>query len=179
MLRIAGGEHRGRKLKAVPGDTTRPTSARVREALFSIAGPRRRVLDGFSGTGAIALEALSRGAERAVAVEKNARAVAVIEENARLLGLEDRLRVIRGDAPGALSALASGEFDLVFADPPYAFEDWERLMAALARTASADGIVVVEHGVDRPSPACPSLDLLREYRYGGTALSVYRPTSQD
>lgn len=178
MLKIAGGEHRGRKLKAVPGEGTRPTSALVREALFNIVGPRRpdRVLDAFSGTGAIALEALSRGAGRAVAIEKSPRAAAIIAENAAALGAGDRIAIVRDEVLGALARLVPEPgFDLLFADPPYAFDRWELLLAALARVARPGAIVAIEHAADRPLPETPALTPIRDHRYGGTALSLFAP----
>ncbi len=176
MLKIAGGEYRGRKLKAVPGEGTRPTSAMVREALFNIVGPRRpdRVLDAFSGTGAIALEALSRGAGQAVAIEQSARAAAVIAENAAALGAGDRIAIVRDEVLRALARrVPEPGFDLLFADPPYAFERWEELLAALARVAGPGAIVAIEHAADRPLPEAPALEPVRAYRYGGTALSLF------
>lgn len=172
-LKIAGGEHRGRKIEAVPGDTTRPTSGVVREALFSIAGPRQSVLDCFSGTGAIALEALSRGALRAVAIERNPRAAAVIRANARKLGVEARLELIQADAFAALARLGPQTFELLFADPPYAFSDWDRLVALLAAHVAPGGLLVLEHSGD---PPLPSFEVeARVYRYGGTRLTALRP----
>ncbi len=180
MLKIAGGEHRGRKLKSVPGETTRPTSAMVREALFNIVGPRRpeRVLDAFSGTGAIALEALSRGAGHAVVIDKSARAAAVIAENAAALGAGDRIAIVRDDVLRALARMVTEPgFDLIFADPPYAFERWGDLMESLARVARPEAVVAIEHAADRPLPESFALASIRDYRYGGTALSLFSPRS--
>jgi len=122
-LRIVGGALRGRTLRAFPGDGTRPTADRVRQSLFDLLGQRMdglAVLDLFAGTGALGLEALSRGASRAVLVEKDARACGVILGNLSDLKLEAQARVLRGELPGALGQLRGQRFDLVFSDPPYA-----------------------------------------------------------
>src|ERR671936_809382 len=105
---MVGGEARGRPLRAVPGRSTRPTADRVRQSLFDLLGQRMdglAVLDLYAGTGALALEALSRGAGRAVLVERDARACAAIAHNVESLGYGDRCRVIRGELPAALRQL--------------------------------------------------------------------------
>src|SRR5262249_27972101 len=122
-MRIIGGDARGRTLRAVPGDATRPTSDRVRQSLFDLLGQRMdglAVLDLYAGTGALALEAISRGAVRAVLVENDARSCGVIYANIAALKAEQRCRVVRGELPGALAQLRGDKFDLVFSDPPYA-----------------------------------------------------------
>src|SRR6185436_12967912 len=123
-MRLTGGLDRGRKLRAPRGATTRPTGAKVREAIFNILGPppEHAVLDVFAGTGALGLEALSRGASGAMFIERDGRALQALHRNLRELGLAARARVIGGDAQAALRQLA-GEgqrFGWVFIDPPYA-----------------------------------------------------------
>ncbi|KPJ55020.1 MAG: hypothetical protein AMS16_04425, partial [Planctomycetes bacterium DG_58] len=123
-MRITGGSRRGRALKTLSGREIRPTSDKVREALFDILGPRvtgAAVLDLFAGSGSLGLEALSRGAERVTFVEKSPRAIAVIRDNVEELGFEDLAAVNRLDLlarPGGLARL-DGPFDIVFVDPPY------------------------------------------------------------
>ncbi|MBU6430593.1 MAG: 16S rRNA (guanine(966)-N(2))-methyltransferase RsmD [Cyanobacteria bacterium REEB65] len=178
MLRIAGGTHRGRRLRSVRGDKTRPTSERVREALFSIAAPRRieRMLDCFAGTGAIALEALSRGASSAVAIEREPSAVAVIQANAEALGLASRLEIVRADVLVGLQELTRmPPFDLLVADPPYSYDRWDALLAGLASVAAPAALIAVEHAADQPLPVAEALQLLRDHRYGGTMLSLFEP----
>jgi 16S rRNA (guanine966-N2)-methyltransferase len=122
-MRIIAGEWRGRQIEAPPGPATRPTADRVRETLFSMLASRLgsfeglRVADLFAGSGALGLEALSRGAESATFVEKEPEAVASMRRNAEKLGAGDRVRIIPGSA---LSLPRSEPFELIFADPPYA-----------------------------------------------------------
>src|SRR5437867_231202 len=137
-MRVIGGTDRGRRLAAPRGFSTRPTAGRVREALFDILGPAvagMRVLDLFAGTGAIGIEALSRGAARAVFVERGRDALRALRANLAALHLSrDRARVVAGDAVATLPALGRSElpFDLVFLDPPYA-TTVARVLEALAR----------------------------------------------
>jgi 16S rRNA (guanine966-N2)-methyltransferase len=180
-MRVVAGEFRGRPLKAVPGRDTRPTSDRVREALFSVLGERvegARVLDLFAGTGALAIEALSRGGAGAVLVEQAAAAAAVIRENLRALGLEDAATVRRTRAETYLraSALQDGPFDLVLLDPPYAIGVGVvgGMLARLADGLLSDGAtVVVETSARAEAPVWPEgLEAERVRRYGDTALHL-------
>ena len=176
-VRVTGGELRGRLL-AVPGET-RPTEGRVREALFSIWRERvdgGRLLDLFAGSGAVALEAASRGAILVVAVEKVPRSATVLEQNVRRTGMEGVVEVRSGTLPAVLAAVAErGPFDLVYADPPYRYPDYAELLAAVAPLLTADGEVAVEHTARRELPA-EAGDLVRVEvrRYGESALSFYR-----
>ena len=136
-MRIIAGEHRGRVLKAPKGDGTRPTTDRVRESLMSMLASARGgfegavVLDAFAGSGALALEALSRGADRACLVERDGAAAKVVEANARLLDYgPDRVRVRRADVLKAAVPSVGTPYDLVFLDPPYAVEAAEEHDAA-------------------------------------------------
>lgn len=122
-MRIVGGSLRGRRLRAVPGTGTRPTADRVRQSLFDLLGQRMdalAILDLYAGTGALGLEAISRGAASALLVEKDARACGVILGNIADLRLEGQARLLRGELPSALAQLRGQRFDLVFSDPPYA-----------------------------------------------------------
>lgn len=176
-VRVSGGELRGRVL-SVPSDT-RPTEGRVREALFSIWRERvdgGRLLDLFAGSGAVALEAASRGAIVVVAVEKVPRSVAVLEQNVRRTGMDGVVEVRAGTIPGDLPAIADrGPFDLVYADPPYRYPDYAELLGAIAPLVAFDGEVAVEHTARRELPA-EAADLVRVEvrRYGESALSFYR-----
>lgn len=181
MIRIIGGTHRGRSIRTVPGRTTRPTSSLVRKALFDIARDASggRVLDLFSGTGAIALEALSRGAKDAVVIEQAKPAIATILSNARSLGLDDRLTVVRGDVMRSLEEKnpfwsALGPFSLIYADPPYAFPDWEALCAKAVRFLSPGGLLAVEHPEGVGIPPYGALSSPRDYRYGDSVISVMK-----
>jgi 16S rRNA (guanine966-N2)-methyltransferase len=172
------GRFGGRRLQAPPGRGTRPTSDRVREALFSTLGPiaGARVLDLFAGSGALAIEALSRGAASALLVERDPRAVTVIRANLDALGLAAPEAVVHaGPARAALrSASARGDtYDLVFLDPPYrsAPELGRELSAALEPVLSGGGRVVAES--DRRAPLELTLPVVHERRYGDTLVRIH------
>lgn len=177
-VRITGGSLRGRVVQ-VPR-RARPTEGRVREALFAIWQGRldgARFLDLFAGSGAVALEAVSRGAERATCLESDLAAVRLGEASARKLAPR-RITVKRLSLPGGLADFASrhaGEFDLAFADPPYRFEGYEKLIAAMAPLLAEDGELCVEHDARTEMPG-EGGRLLRtdERRYGEVGLSFYR-----
>jgi 16S rRNA (guanine(966)-N(2))-methyltransferase RsmD len=178
-VRVIAGAHRGRRLKAPAGRRTRPTSDRVREALFAVLGEigGARVLDLFAGTGALGIEALSRGATSAVFVERDAAAAAVLRENLRALGIgPEQAEVRRSDARAALrSASGRGEaYDLVFIDPPYGEADgWSRLLTAqLPGLLAPGGRVVAES--DRRAPLALGLPVETERRYGDTSITIHR-----
>ena len=181
-LRITGGEHRGRRFSLPRGSDLRPTSDRVRGAVFSILGAEvvkgSRALDLYAGSGALGLEALSRGAASVDFVEANRRRCAQIRDALTALGLSGRGSVHNGRVERILETL-EGEYGLAFADPPYALSDWNRLMRALNRPGFLDdkGIVVAEH---RHSTTMADeygrLFLTTRRRYGDTAISIYAAT---
>jgi 16S rRNA (guanine(966)-N(2))-methyltransferase RsmD len=172
-MRVIAGTYRGRRLVAPKGTEVRPTADRVREALFSILGERVRdatVLDLFAGTGALGIEALSRGAASATFVDRDTRPV-----QANLDGIAGA-EVVRSDARTfAQSALAARrQYDLVFLDPPYRDGPQRavELSETLAAVLSQHGVVVTES--DRRSPVdLPDLDLFDERRYGDTLIGLY------
>jgi 16S rRNA (guanine966-N2)-methyltransferase len=177
-MRVIAGTLGGRRLKAPPGRGTRPTSDRVREALFSMLGEigGARVLDLFAGSGALGIEALSRGAARAVFVERDARAAAVLRENLAELGLgSERAELRRGDALAALrTARERGElYDLVLIDPPYADAAGlgGKLPALLAPVLAPAARVVSES--DRRAPLVLDLPIATERRYGDTSITIF------
>lgn len=185
-MRITGGTLRSRALKAPKGQATRPTTDRVREALFGILGSAgviegARVLDLYAGTGALALEALSRGAASAVLVESARDALTALRANVAALGLEDRARVVAGDVAKAIRRLPdAGPFDLVFADPPWAMVDEGHsavVLSSLARSAgiATDGRVVLEHSTRTAPFDVDGLVRLETRKYGDTALTFYKP----
>jgi 16S rRNA (guanine966-N2)-methyltransferase len=144
-MRVIAGEFRSRVLKSLPGLDVRPTPDRLREALFSILSPRLRgavFVDLYAGTGAVGIEALSRGAERAIFIENNQDALEVIRANLKTLGLEHRGRVLQGRAASAI--LKIGTVDIAFLDPPYPLEqEYERALTALAD--DPPGITIAQH----------------------------------
>jgi 16S rRNA (guanine966-N2)-methyltransferase len=165
-MRVVAGELGGRRLVAPPGTSTRPTTDRVREAVFNSLGSAG-VLDGaivadlFAGSGAIGIEALSRGAARCIFVERDRAALRALEENLDALGLGDRARIVAADA---VVAAATIDADIVFADPPYGFDDWPKLLDRVG----AD-LVVAESG-DRID-AVEGWESTREKRYGRTRVT--------
>jgi 16S rRNA (guanine966-N2)-methyltransferase len=177
-LRIVGGAFRGRTLRSVPGEGTRPTADRVRQSLFDLLGQRMdalAVLDLYAGTGALGLEAISRGASSAVLVEKDARACGVILGNVSDLKVESQARVLRGELPAALGQLRGRKFDLVFSDPPYALRAAQAILDALcSNDLLAEGSrVVLEMDRREAQPALPAgLSLADERRYGDTLVLV-------
>jgi 16S rRNA (guanine966-N2)-methyltransferase len=179
-MRVIAGRLRGRRLTAPKGrETTRPTSDRVREALFSMLGELHRTvaLDLFAGTGALGIEALSRGAERVVFVERDAAAVAALEANLAQLGLGGQEASVRvGDALEALrTARARGEtYDLVFIDPPYSrVRELEGELSALLPALLTPGARVVVES-DRRAPAELALEVTVQRRYGDTTITIHR-----
>lgn len=176
-MRVIAGSARGRRLVTPAGDRVRPTSDRVREATFNALGSLdavvdARVLDLFAGSGALGVEALSRGAADCVFVDAAPAALAAVRDNLATCGLADRARVVRGDARDwVATAAAEGPFDLVLLDPPYAFDDWEGLFLALVAVAPG-AVLVVES--DRPVAPPPGGIVLRERRYGGTVVTIIR-----
>jgi len=173
-MRVVSGEARGRRLVTPAGRDTRPTTDRVRESVFNalesldaVAGAT--VLDLFAGSGALGIEALSRGAARRTFVEHDLAALAAVRANLDVTGLAGRAEVVSGDAHRALAAFAATgrRFDLALLDPPYATADWERLLPAVP----AD-LVVLES--DREVPVPEGWDVLRSRRYGGTVVAFAR-----
>jgi 16S rRNA (guanine966-N2)-methyltransferase len=149
-MRIIAGEFRGRRLVAPSGPATRPTTDRVREAWFSMIGrPGRLAVDLYAGTGALGFEALSRGAERVLFLERRRPALIAIRKNAEALGVSDRIRILSVDVGDARAALLrESPFDLVLADPPWT--DFDAAQAALRRLVRADllteeGLAVLGH----------------------------------
>ena len=177
-MRVIAGTYGGRRLQAPPGDATRPTSDRVREALFSILGDRvggARVLDLYAGSGALGLEALSRGADTVTFVDDAAPAIRAVRANLEQLGAAadvvraDALRWLRG-APSA-----GRQYDLVFLDPPYrrSGELGAPLSAALAPVLAEGALVVAE--ADRRAPLELTFPLTDERRYGDTLIRIHAP----
>jgi 16S rRNA (guanine966-N2)-methyltransferase len=168
-MRIVAGEFGGRRLSRPKDPRVRPTADRVREAWMSIlagAIPGARVLDLYAGSGALGLEALSRGAASATFVELNPPSLQALQANVASLGVADRATVHRGDALRYVASLPAGAFDIALADPPYARDDAARLVALFRSTPFAR-ILSVEHS------ATERLDGDSTRRYGDTALTFF------
>lgn len=178
-MRIVAGEFRGRRLHSPRGLRIRPTTDRVREAVFNIIAaevPGATVLDLFAGTGALGLEAISRGADRAVFVDRDATALRLLHTNISLCGAEGRARVIHSSAEHALSKLEAERivFELIFMDPPYGKGDLEKLLPQLHKVARNFATAVAEHHVKEIlPPACGPWLRIKERVYGDTAVSFY------
>ena len=170
-MRIVAGTWGGRTIQAPPGRGTRPTTDRVREAWMSIVSPElagARVLDLFAGSGALGLEALSRGASHCTFVEQDAKALAILKANVKALDAADRTDVFRTDALKFAGALTPGAFDIAFADPPYG-QDMATRLAKLWLAKPFARILGVEHRVDEQPPGSDD-----RRRYGDTAITFYR-----
>ncbi len=177
-MRIIAGEHRGARIFAPPGRDTRPTSDRAREAAFNLIGPvdDADVLDLFAGSGAMGLEALSRGAESVVFVENDRDACRAIDRNLDKLRLKGA-RVIQQDAAQALAseAVAGRRYDLVLVDPPYEMFSslQKRLSAYLAAVLAEHGLVVVETSSREDEPELPPLAKRTSRRYGAARITTF------
>jgi 16S rRNA (guanine966-N2)-methyltransferase len=173
---VTGGALRGRKLRTVPGQSVRPSSDRVREAVFQILAarlPGARVADLFAGTGALGIEALSRGAASCLFVERERRVAAVIERNLRELELSTVGRVVVGSVEDRLPLIGRAQpegFDLILLDPPYRYAGAPALLARLADLLAAGGRLIWEHhrgAVELP----PALAVTDERSYGQTVIT--------
>jgi 16S rRNA (guanine(966)-N(2))-methyltransferase RsmD len=179
-MRIVGGEARGRPIRAVKGSGTRPTADRVRQSIFDLLGQRMdgfAVLDLYAGTGALALEALSRGAAKAVLIEKDAKAFAVLSQNAHELGFADRCTLLHEDVGRELPRLRGRQFDLIFSDPPYATHLAQATLAAIAANdlVAPSARIVLETDRREGAPECPAgLQIADERSYGDTRIIVVR-----
>ena len=176
-MRIIAGAHKGRSLKAPKWEGLRPTSDKLRETLFNILAPRvegARVLDVFAGTGAVALEALSRGAAAATCIEHDRRAVKLIEENATLCGELNRCAIIRDVVERVFQReIPGGPFDIVVLDPPYDYAALGDAVRGAGSQLAAGGIVVLEHASRVTPPAPAGLALTRTVKSGDSALTFY------
>lgn len=174
-MRIVGGAERGRTLLSVAGTSTRPTADRVRQSLFDVLGQRcdgLAVLDLYAGTGALALEAISRGAASATLVEHEGAACKVIEQNIAALRYGDRCTLLRDDVPRALRRLLSARFDLVFSDPPYALRAAQATVDAVAPLLLPGARVVLE--MDKREPLPLRCEVLDDRVYGDTRVLIVR-----
>jgi 16S rRNA (guanine966-N2)-methyltransferase len=176
-MRIIGGRHRGRRLHTPDWPGLRPTSDRLRETLFNVLAPEvegARVLDVYAGTGAVGLEAVSRGALSVTFVEKDRRAVALLRRNAEAVG-DGACAIVARDAVAALRAPMSERFDIVFLDPPYAESARDEALLLASRHVAAGGVLVLEHATREPAPGTTgALVRVRTLRQGDSSLAFYR-----
>ena len=174
-MRIIAGTFKGRRLKAPSWDGLRPTSDKLRETLFNILAPRiegARVLDGYAGTGAVGIEALSRGAAHVTFIEQDRRAAALIAQNLAACGVEQGYTIDCGDMVSALGRLPAGaRFDLILLDPPYDADNVAEVLAAAAARLAEDGRVVLERATRRDPEVPARLTRLRDVVSGDSTLT--------
>lgn len=181
-MRVVAGEYGGRRLKAVPGMKTRPTTDKVKEAMFNIIGPYLeggQVLDLFAGSGGLSIEAVSRGADHATLVDRQYQAIKTIHENLSVTKEEDKFTVLKCDAYKMLNKLAKQEqgFDYVFLDPPYKKQQILELMEQLKKLGllNTDALIICETDqvADLPEELA-DFELIKKADYGITELTFYR-----
>ena len=181
-MRIISGTMRGKRLITLEGDAVRPTSDRVKEALFDILQFRvegRRFLDLFAGSGQIGLEAISRGAAQAVLVDASQESRRVIEQNVASLGFGDRARVVPASFAGFLQGCGE-RFDIAFLDPPYHAGLLDEALALTAACMAPGGIILCEHPKGQALPEeAGGFCKYREYRYGKVMLTSYQAPAAD
>ena len=177
-MRVIAGSLKGRQLQSPSGSQVRPTSGRLRETLFNILGHRvesAEVLDACAGSGALGLEALSRGALRAVFVDRDRQAYKLVTANVTRCGVEDRARVILGSLPAAMAAPGFPElFDLILVDPPYDDPQIGAILSALGAALRSGGTLVVERSKRTAAQQVPGLALVRTVKAGDSALDFYQ-----
>jgi len=183
-MRVIAGSAKGTPLASVPGESTRPITDRVKESLFDILGGSivgARVLDMFAGTGAVGIEALSRGAREAVFVERDRRALATIRRNLAATRLTDRAQVVAGDAFAYVGHPPEEPFDLIYIAPPQYKRLWVQALQAIDRPGylSPNGVVVVQIFPKEDEPvALQHLERTDERKYGSTLLIFFEPKAQ-
>ena len=176
-MRVIAGAFKGRRLKAPSWEGLRPTSDKLRETLFNILAPHvagARVVDGYAGTGAVGIEALSRGAAHVTFIEKDRRAVALIEENLKGCGVEGGYTIRCAAVAAALDGLpAADAFDLILLDPPYDIENASAALDAAARRLAGNGLVVLERATRREPGEPGSLRRVRDVKSGDSTLTFF------
>ncbi len=182
-MRVIAGSAKGVRLASVPGESTRPITDRVKEALFNILGgfiQDARVLDLFGGTGAVGIEALSRGARQVVFVERDRRALATIRRNLQATHLAGRAQVVAGDAFAYIAQPPAEPFDLIYIAPPQYKRMWVRALQEIDRPGylTPDGLAIVQIFPKEDEPlTLEYLERSEERRYGSTLLIFYEPTA--
>ena len=176
-MRVIAGHFKGRRLKAPTWPGLRPTSDKLRETLFNVLAPRiegARVFDGYAGTGALGIEAFSRGAAHVTFVDKDRRAAALIEENLGACGVEGGYTICCAEIAAALDALpAADAFDLILLDPPYDIENVSAALEAAARHMTAGGLVVLERSTRREPEALAALRRVRDVKSGDSTITLF------
>lgn len=179
-MRVIAGDLKGRRLRPPTWEGLRPTSDKLRETLFNILATRvrgARVLDVYAGTGALGIEALSRGAAHVEFVEHSARAVALVTANLSACGVKGGYTIHHGDALSVLRGHAGARFDLILLDPPYDIARIEDVLAAAASAARPGGLVILERATRREPLVPSSLVRTRDVVSGGSTLTFFAPSA--
>lgn len=182
IMRVIAGELKGRSLQSVPGKGTRPTTDKVKESIFNIIGPFFEggiCLDLFAGSGALGIEALSRGMDYAIFIDKNFQAIKTINKNIEALGLEEKSEIYRTDALRALRVLQKRDMrmDYIFIDPPYNQQNIEVLLIQIVekQLLNPQGIIVCEHSSDLQLPnSIGNIQVVKNGVYGITGITIYQ-----
>jgi 16S rRNA (guanine966-N2)-methyltransferase len=180
-MRVVSGTRKGKSLKAVPGSSTRPTTDKVKEAIFNIIGPYFDGgigLDLFAGSGGLGIEALSRGAEKVIFVDRDRKAVQTIHENINTCEFEEKAEVYRNDSDRALKAILKRDlaFDLIFLDPPYMKQQLIKLLEVIdsGNLLANGGTILCEHSADVHLPESIGRFIQRKHEnYGVISISIY------
>lgn len=181
-MRVIAGTLKGRSLKAVPGMSTRPTTDKIKESIFNIIGPffnGGTALDLFAGSGGLGIEAISRGFDRCIFVDRDFKAVQTIKTNVSQCKVQDQSEIFRNDSARALQALAKKEavFEGIFLDPPYKKQKLEALLFIIDKQnlLSAEGFIVAEHAKEVSlTHSIGALQMVRSETYGITGISIYK-----
>ena len=181
-MRVIAGQAKGRSLKAVPGQNTRPTTDKVKEAIFSMIGPYfdgGYALDLFAGTGGLGIEAWSRGIEKVISIDKEKISIDTIRMNVEAVGAKDSFEIYRNDASRAIKALAKRDvtFNLILLDPPYKMDDMDKWLESMdtLKLIAENAWIVVEHDAKVTYPqSVPHFKQLKHQQYGDIAVTIYR-----
>jgi 16S rRNA (guanine966-N2)-methyltransferase len=180
-MRVVSGNIKGHRLKAVPGNSTRPTTDKVKEAMFNMIGPYFNgglALDLFAGSGGLGIEGLSRGLEKVIFVDLDRKAIQTINDNIQACGLEDKSEVYRNEASRALKAIKKRDlrFDYIYLDPPYKKQQLVKLLEMIDQNLllEENGLIVCEHGVETQLPTnIGKLQQIRYEEYGIIGIAIY------
>ncbi|MDP4085704.1 MAG: 16S rRNA (guanine(966)-N(2))-methyltransferase RsmD [Bacillota bacterium] len=186
-MRVVSGSCKGRALKAVQGNTTRPTTDKVKEAMFNMIGPYFNggiALDLFAGSGGLGIEGLSRGMEKVIFIDREAKAIQTIHENIKACRLEEHTEVYRTDAERALKALIKREltFDFIFLDPPYKKQQLISLMEKMDNHSllNTGGIILCEHSTDVVLPQSIGTYVQKKHeKYGIIAVTIFMNSDKE
>lgn len=182
-MRVIAGELRGRRLKSVPGKLTRPTSDKIKEAAFQMMGPYFQggvCLDLFAGSGSLGIEAISRGINHGVFIDKQPKAIQTINENIKAMRLEEKTEVLKIDAFKGIRLVSkkTARFDLILVDPPYERVNYDNLLNEILehQLLNVNGLIYCEHTTEKELPRDYSeLEIIKQVKYGGTTgITIYQ-----